>query len=139
MRAPVFGIAECAFLTAMMLGERFGVIAILARSVPRHRRYLRALGIEARLAGELPVGLGVVELGAGEEAVAGRLVAVGRRLRDEHGADSVILGCAGMASYRGRLEDVLGLPVVDPTQAAVGMAVTALRLGYGPRPSRTEH
>jgi Asp/Glu/hydantoin racemase len=132
VRAPVFGIAECAFLTAMTLGERFGVIAILARSLPRHRRYLRALGIEARLAGELPVGLGVVELDR-EEVVTERLVRAGRRLRDEHGAASVILGCAGMARYRGRLEEAIGLPVVDPTQAAVGMAVTALRLGYGPR------
>ncbi|HET6520484.1 MAG TPA: aspartate/glutamate racemase family protein, partial [Geminicoccaceae bacterium] len=81
---------------------------------------------------ELPVGLGVVELGR-EEVVTERLVRVGRRLRDEHGAASVILGCAGMARYRGRLEEAVGLPVVDPTQAAVGMAVTALRLGLRPR------
>jgi allantoin racemase len=127
-RVPVFGIAECAFLTACTLGERFGVIAILARSIPRHRRYLRALGLESRLAGELPVGLGVVEL-TREDEVLERLIRVGRTLRDEHGAASLILGCAGMARYRGRVEDALGLPVIDPTQAAVGMAITALKLG----------
>ena len=130
-RVPVFGIAECSYLTACTLGERFGVIAILARSIPRHRRYMRALGLESRLAGELPIGLGVVEL-AQEDRTLERLIRVGRALRDEHGADSVILGCAGMARYRERVEDALGLPAIDPTQAAVGMAITALKLGLRP-------
>ena len=32
---PVFGIAECGVLTALARAERFGVIAILSRSIPR--------------------------------------------------------------------------------------------------------
>jgi Asp/Glu/hydantoin racemase len=46
------------------------------------------------------------------------------------GADVLVMGCAGMARYRGPLEQALGVPVVDPSQAATGMALTALRLGY---------
>jgi Asp/Glu/hydantoin racemase len=41
---PVLGIAECGVLTALTLGHRFGVISILARSVPRHLRYVAAMG-----------------------------------------------------------------------------------------------
>ena len=126
---PVLGIAESGLLTALTLGERVGIIAILATSIPRHGRFVRALGIESRLAGELPVGLGVSEL-ADEEVTLERMTEVGHRLRDEHGADVLVMGCAGMARYRARLEAALGLPVVDPTQAAVGMALTAARLGY---------
>ncbi len=37
---PVFGIAECGVLTALARAERFGVIAILQRSIARHMRYL---------------------------------------------------------------------------------------------------
>jgi Asp/Glu/hydantoin racemase len=128
-RRPVLGIAESGLLTALTLGERVGIIAILATSIPRHGRFVRALGIESRLAGELPVGLGVGEL-ADEAVTLGRMTEVGRRLRDENGADVLVMGCAGMARYRARLEADLGLPVVDPTQAAVGMALTAVRLGY---------
>ena len=29
------------------------------------------------------------------------------------------MGCAGMARHRRPLEDALGMPVIDPTQAAV--------------------
>ena len=54
------------------------------------------------------------------------MIEVGGRLRDEHGADVLVLGCAGMAQYRGALADALGLPVVDPTQAAVTMAIGAV-------------
>jgi allantoin racemase len=124
---PVLGISECGILTALTLGQRFGVIAILAGSIPRHLRYIGAMGVAQRLAAELPVGLQVVELGDAERTLR-RLVETGRRLVDEHGAHVVVMGCAGMAQYRKPLEDALGVPVVEPTQAAAGMAWTRVRL-----------
>ncbi len=53
---PVLGIAECGILAALTLGERFGVLSILARSVPRHLRYYRTMGVAGRLAADLPRG-----------------------------------------------------------------------------------
>ena len=38
-----------------------------------------------------------------------------------------------MARYGTPLEQALGVPVVDPSQAATGMALAALRLGYRTR------
>lgn len=128
-RRPVFGIAESGLLTALSLGSRAGIIAILDRSIPRHLRYVRSLGLEGRLAGDRAIGLGVVEL-SDETRTFARMVEVGEALRDRDGADVVVLGCAGMARYRQRLEAALGLPVVDPTQAAVAAAIAAIRLGY---------
>jgi Asp/Glu/hydantoin racemase len=58
---------------------------------------------------------------------------VGQALRDDHGADVLIMGCAGMAPYREPLEKALGIPVVEPTQAAVTMAVGRVRLGWNGR------
>ena len=52
---PVFGIAECGVLTAMTRAETFGVIAIAQRSIRRHIRYLRQMGLMDRLAGERPM------------------------------------------------------------------------------------
>ena len=42
-RRPVFGINECGVLSALARGDRFGIIAIAAKSVARHRRYLRQM------------------------------------------------------------------------------------------------
>jgi Asp/Glu/hydantoin racemase len=128
-RKPVLGISECGILTALTLGHRFGVIAILQQSIARHLRYVAALGVTERLAAELPVDLPVVEL-ANEEKTFGRMVAVGKALREQHGADVVIMGCAGMARYRKPLQDAIGIPVVEPTQAAVAMAIGRVRLNW---------
>jgi allantoin racemase len=127
---PVLGIAECGILTALTLGHRFGVISILARSVPRHLRYIAAMGLGQRLAGDLPIGLGVTEL-ADARVTLMRMIDVGRQLRDGHGADVLVMGCAGMARYRGDLEEAVRIPVVEPTQAAVTMALGRVRLGWG--------
>ena len=124
---PVLGISECGVLTALTLGHRFGVIAILAASIPRHLRYLGAMGVVDRLAAELPVGLQVTEL-ANETRTRQRMIDCGRRLVDEHGAHVIVMGCAGMAQYHGPLEDALGVPVVEPTQAAASMALTRVLL-----------
>ena len=128
-RKPVLGIAECGILTALTLGHKFGVIAILQQSIPRHLRYMGALGVMDRLAAELPVGLGIAEM-ADEKRTFGRMVQVGRALKEQHGADVVVMGCAGMARYRKPLQDELRIPVVEPTQAAVTMAIGRVRLGW---------
>ena len=125
---PVFGMAECGLLTALAHGRRYGVISILASSLPRHLRYFRALGIDSRLAADLPVGLGVLELE--DHAVAlRRMSTVGARLRDQHHADVIVMGCAGMAALRAPLQKSLGIPVIEPVQAAVSMAMAAVALG----------
>jgi Asp/Glu/hydantoin racemase len=134
---PVLGIAECGVLTALTLGQRFGVIAILPTSIPRHLRYFGAMGVNDRFAGDLSIGLGVAELADGERTL-GRMMDVGRNLRDVHGADVLVMGCAGMARFRAPLEQELGIPIVEPTQAAVAMAIGRVRLGWAGRPlSRT--
>jgi Asp/Glu/hydantoin racemase len=126
---PVLGISECGILTALTLGHKFGVIAILQQSIARHMRYMGALGVMDRLAGERPVGLRVTELSDAEKTFA-RMVEVGTALRDSDGASVVVMGCAGMARYRKPLQDRIGIPVVEPTQAAVAMAIGRVRLNW---------
>jgi Asp/Glu/hydantoin racemase len=124
---PVFGIAECGVLTALARAERFGVIAIMQRSIARHMRYLRQMGLMDRLAGERPLNMSVAEIASGEGTLS-RMIEVGRALKDQDGANAIVMGCAGMARHRKPLEDALGIPVLDPTQAAVTMALGVVQL-----------
>jgi Asp/Glu/hydantoin racemase len=119
---PVMGISECGILTAMTIGHRVGVIAILRASVRRHGRMFGAMGVTDRVVAEEPLGMTVLELGDPASTREG-LKRAGQKLRDEHLVDVIVLGCAGMASHRAWLENELGLPVVEPTQAATAMAM----------------
>jgi Asp/Glu/hydantoin racemase len=124
---PVFGIAECGLLTALTRGERIGVIAVSSRAIPRHMRYLRQLGLESRFAGERSAEITVAQAAAGDDAYE-RMLRAGQALKEQDGANVLILGCAGMARHRAPIEDALGIPVIDPTQAAVAIAIGAVQI-----------
>lgn len=127
VRQPVFGIQESGVLTAMARADRFGIIAIAQASVPRHRRTMARMQVLDRLACEIPLNMSVDESARGA-GTFDRLIEVGSDLKRQ-GAGAIILGCAGMARHRAGLETELNMPVIDPTQAAVAMALGALLAG----------
>lgn len=135
---PVVGIQEASVMAALTLGHKFGVIAILPASIPRHLRAFGAMGVSGRLAGDRALGLSVADL-ADDGKSLNAMIATGKRLRDEDGADVLIMGCAGMARFRDPLQDATGLPVVDPAQAAVSMALGQIRLNLSHKVRRTDY
>ena len=135
---PVVGIQEASVMTALSLGQRFGVIAILPASIPRHLRAFGAMGVMDRLAGDRALGLGVADL-ADDSKSRAAMIETGKRLRDEDGANVLIMGCAGMARYRAPLEQATGLPVVEPTQAAASAALGQIRLSLSHKMQRPNH
>ena len=135
---PVVGIQQAAVMTALTLGQRFGVIAILPNSIPRHMRAFGAMGALGRLAGDRALGLTVADL-ADERVSLEAMIATGCKLRDGDGADVLIMGCAGMARYREALETATGLPVVEPCQAAVSMALGQIALKLAHKKEETHH
>lgn len=124
---PVFGIQESGVLTALARADRFGVIAIAEASIRRHRRFMRRMGVLERLAGERALEMSVDETARGAGTFE-RLVEIGGALKGD-GAEALVLGCAGMARHRAPLEAALGVPVIEPTQAAVAMALGAVLPG----------
>lgn len=125
-KKPVLGIGECSFYTAMALGDRFGILSTSASSIRRHIRYVRELGLSSRLAGDRAINMPMSALEDDPELSRTRLIECGRQLKDD-GADVIITGCAGMAAYRDELITTLGVPVVEPTFAGVGLAAAIVR------------
>ncbi|WP_428928888.1 aspartate/glutamate racemase family protein [Marinibacterium sp. SX1] len=120
--APVIGIQEAGILTAMAVADLYGIIALSPMSVARHRIKIRSMGVESRLAGELALPGVSAEASGRDPQVYDLCVDLGRQLR-EMGAGAVVLGCAGMAPIRARLQDDIGIAVIDPVQAAAAMAL----------------
>jgi Asp/Glu/hydantoin racemase len=123
-RSPVFGPLRSAVAAALARADRFGLIAFGDPSLPRQRRALQAMGVEGRLAGHIPLNL-PMEVLTDPAAPRAALIAAARRMA-EQGAEAVILGCAGMAGHRAAVEDACGLPVIEPCQAAVALALQAV-------------
>lgn len=121
---PVLGVFRCAVAAASARAEQFGVIAIVDASLGRHALALRSMGLETRLAGEVALNLSMDTL-LDPAAARGRLIEAAKRLVHD-GAGAIVLGCTGMAGHRATLEQVAGVPVIEPCQAGVAMARLAL-------------
>ncbi|MBB94825.1 MAG: Asp/Glu racemase [Rhodobacteraceae bacterium] len=124
---PVYGIQESGVLAALARGDRIGIVGMSSAGERRHRLYMRRMGVMDRVAGERALNMSVDE-GARGGGTFARLVEVGQGLIGD-GAEALVLGCAGLATHRVKLEAELGCPVIDPTQAAVGMAMANILAG----------
>jgi len=126
-RKPVIGIGEAGLLASLGMGRKVGVIAVAGPAIPRHMRYWRAMALDHRIAGERALDVSVEQ--SGDPAVAfERMREVGRELRDQDGADVLLMGCAGMADLREPLQAALDMPVVEPCAAAAALAVLRSRM-----------
>lgn len=119
---PVFGMQQSAIETAARNAGKFGVLALSDLSIGRHLAYIDKLGFSDQLAGELPLDITVDEA-ANDPDTIGKVVACGSKLIDEFGASSLVLGCAGMAHVKNAAERQLLVPVIEPAQAAVELAL----------------
>ncbi len=119
---PVFGMQQSALETAVAVGGRFGVLALSDTSIARHLVYIESLGFTDELAGEVSLDISVDEA-ANDPGTVDRVIAQGRRLIDEYGANALILGCAGMAAIKRLAEAELPVPVIEPAQAALDLAI----------------
>jgi len=121
---PIIGLGEAGMQTALAAGKGVGVLAVASVAIPRHMRYWAQLGVADRVTGERAIDLTVAQ--SGDHALAfERLRTAGLALRDEDGADVLLLGCAGMASLCAPLQDALGMLVVEPCAAAAQAAWAA--------------
>ncbi len=124
---PVLGVFRSAVAAAVARAERFGVIAIVEASKARHMAALRSMGLEQRLAAEVALNVTMDTL-LDPDAARARLIAAGQEALAA-GAQTVILGCTGMAHHRDAVEEAIGVPVIEPCQAAVALALGTILAG----------
>ncbi|WP_349358377.1 aspartate/glutamate racemase family protein [Stappia sp.] len=129
-------VASCEI--AASLANRFGVIVGRRKWVNQMEATVREHGHGHRLAGFHHVELGVTEFQADHAETERRLVEAGRKAVEEDYAEAVILGCTMEVGFYRDLEKRLGVPVIDPSIAALKRAEYAaiLRRHCGWIPSR---
>lgn len=123
---------------AASLSNRFGIIVGRRKWVDQMQATVHALGHRDRLAGFYHVELGVTEFQEDHEETENRLIAAGRKAVEENYAEALILGCTMEVGFYKKVEDELGVPVIDPSIAALKRAEYAalLKRDCGWVPSR---
>ncbi|WP_236795649.1 aspartate/glutamate racemase family protein [Amycolatopsis sp. GM8] len=125
---PVVDITEASAQFASLLSYRFGVATTAVSAVAGIEESLRSAGLWSRCAGVVATRIPVVAIHQDSGLAIDALVEAGRTLLDS-GADSIVLGCAGFAGLDRRLEEVLGVPVLDGVTCAVAVAEGLVGLG----------
>lgn len=126
---PVVGPGASSMLIAANLGHRFGIVTVL-ESVIRPLENLATLtGVAAKLSSIRQIGVPVLELNRDPAATFDRLVAVSRRSIEDDRADVLVLGCGTLSFRSAELAAIVGVPVVNPLQAALRTAELLVACG----------
>jgi allantoin racemase len=128
-RIPVVGIEEATLHVAAMLGHKFSILTPLSRRVPIREVHVRLRGLEASYASSHSLDMAALETETQPEKARLRALELARKAIEEHEAEVIILGCAGLAGYAQDIERDLDVPVLDPVAVAFKVAEAMAELG----------
>ena len=126
---PVIGIAEAAMHVATMLGRSFSIVTTLARTMGQAEHLVHRYGYADKCRSIYACEVPVLELDDPASEARKLVVDLCRRAVEHDEADSIVLGCAGMADFCTEVSDEVGVPVVDGVTAGVLLVEAMVKLG----------
>lgn len=128
---PVLGIAEAAFHLASMAGACFSIVtsAPRMRFMTEHLVSRYGFGTQCKRIRTTPIK--VLDLANSPHEAITKVITECMLAKHEDQAEVIVLGCAGMSSYRQQIESEVGIPVIDGTVAALKLceAMVDVKLG----------
>jgi allantoin racemase len=126
---PVIGIAEAGFHFATMLGRSFSVVTTLARTMGQAEHLVQRYGFAGHCRSIYACEVPVLELDDPASDARKLVVDYCRRAVEHDEADSVVLGCAGMADFCHDVSEQVGVPVIDGVSAGAVLVESLVKLG----------
>lgn len=133
---PVIGIMEASLYVARMLGGRFGIVATGMRSRYRQEDAVEAYGLSHFYVGSEATNLGVLELDGKDRNDVMKRIAQASRTLAARGADTILLGCAGMTEVIRAAKDGVReedgrrtVNIIDGVEAGVQMMSALVGMG----------
>jgi len=122
---PVVGPGRATILTAMLLGDKFGMLVMWDRWLGLYKKVMDELGVWHKYVGYQSIDTPPDRfslLGGEEKVVFPKLLKAGERLVSENKADVIILGSTSMHQARDFLAANLPVPVISPGPLSYGVA-----------------
>jgi len=130
---PVFGPGKVSMLSALMLGDRFSILAMASRWKPLYKKALDELGMHHKCASVRAIEVSPDNqalLSGKEEEVFPLLEAAAMKAIEIDGADVIILGSTTMHQAHAHLQSRLPVPVINPGPLSYKIAESMLALGH---------
>lgn len=134
---PVVGIAEASMHIGSLLAPRFSIVTVLRRGVTHVERVVQTVGLSERCASVRAVDLGVLDIDEDFIVAADQIEKEAWRALEKDGAEAILLGCAGMGPLDRKLQDRLGVPVLDGVGCAVSLIEACVNNGVTTSKTRT--
>ena len=125
-RKPVVGIGEASMLFATLLGDKFSILSLTRKAIPKKDELVRKYGLEYRCVSIRETDLKVA---SDPRDQISRLIEEGRKAVNEDKAEVLILGCAGMGEYEREIEEKVGVPVIDGVVSSMMLVESLIRYG----------
>jgi len=145
LRIPVIGPGRASMLTAMMLGNRFSIVAMWPHWRHLYVKHLKETGLSHACASIRSIDVAPDNqalLGGKEEEIFPLLEACARACIDQDGAEVILLGSTTMHQAHGFLAERLEVPVINPgpltyklAEAVLGLNLSHSRTAYPASPA----
>ena len=142
---PVIGPGRASVLTAMMLANRFSIVAMWPHWRHLYDKTLKELGLAHACASVRSIDVAPDNqalLGGKEAEVFPLLEACARACIEEDGAEAILLGSTTMHQAHGYLAERLPVPVINPgpltyklAEAVLGLGLSHSRKAWPPSPA----
>jgi allantoin racemase len=119
---PVIGIAEASMRLAAFVAHSFSIVSVMPRVKPLLEDLVRLVGMESRCASIRCLELSVLGIDQDPEWAVQGMIDQAKAAVEEDGAESILLGCAGMGPLEERMRAELDVPVLDGVVSAVKIA-----------------
>ncbi|RMZ81615.1 hypothetical protein DV737_g2450, partial [Chaetothyriales sp. CBS 132003] len=133
---PVIGIMEASFYVARMLGARFGIVTTTGRAKFQQEDDVQAYGMSHFYVGTEATHLGVLELETRSREEVSKRIQIASRTLANKGADTILLGCAGLSEMIRAAKDGVRdedgrrtVNVIDAVEAAVQLMSALVGMG----------
>jgi allantoin racemase len=126
---PVVGLTESSLMTAAMLGDKIGIIAISRRIKAWYEETIASYGMSERLCGIRCLDQPFSDIGNIQSTNEDQLISLCQQAINEDGADVLIIAGAPLAGLARDVADRITVPIVDGVSCAVHQAELLARLG----------
>lgn len=122
LNIPVLSISETSQYIACLLGHKYTVISHISQFVPYQEDLVHLYRLDQKCASVRSVEMDVESACSNREETLRQLKEQVQGIIRSDGADVIVLGCAGLCGYDEELQELVGIPVLDPVTVTVKAA-----------------